>query len=166
MKSAKRDKMSASERLFNEAERHEEMGDFRGAFTRLLAAANLGHIGSQLNVGNFYASGTGVRKNIERAAHWYKKAYKNGCSTAALNLAIDRRNAGNFRSAVVWLTKAIAMHDGDGCVALARMYNARKRNVAGNLLRRALGMSSDDISDGGKEEARSLLKQIARRRSP
>ena len=59
MTSAKRDKTTDAERLFREAEQHEEKGDFRGAFRRLLAAAQLGHHMSQLNLGNFYASGTG-----------------------------------------------------------------------------------------------------------
>src|SRR5947209_6425449 len=122
MTSAKGDNTPDTENLFNEAEKYEEKGDFTNAFKRLLIAAQLGHRMSQLNLGNFYASGTGVRKNLEKAAHWYKEAYKNGDSDGALNLAIDRRNEGRTRSAVIWFKKAIAMNNGDACIELAKIY--------------------------------------------
>ena len=164
MTSAKRGKTQDPASLFLEAERYEEVGDFRNAFKCLLAAAQLGDAGGQLNLGNFYASGKGVRRNLERAAHWYKKAYKNGYSTGALNLAIDRRNEGRVRSAVIWFKKAIAMNDGDACIALAKIYNARDggQKAAGDLLRRALRLSRDYISDDAKEKAESLLKEMAK----
>jgi len=63
---------------------------------------------------------------------------------------------------VIWFKKAIAMNNGDAHIALAKIYNARKggQRAATDLLRRALRMSRDDISDAGKEEAESLLNQI------
>jgi|SRR5579863_630453 len=164
MTSAKRDKRPDPEKLFLQAERYEEMGDFRKAFKCLLAAAQLGNVSCQINLGNFYASGTGVRRNLEEAAYWYKRAYKNGDRCGALNLAIDKRNEGDIRSAVIWFKKAIAMNDGDSCIALAKIYNARKggQKAASDLLRRALRMSRDDISDDSKEQAKSLLSEIAK----
>jgi TPR repeat protein len=163
MTSAKHDKTADAERLFLEAEQYEEEGGFKNAFNCLLAAAQLGHHMSQLNLGNFYASGRGARKSREKAAHWYKKAYKNGNNDGALNLAIDRRNEGNIRSAVVWFKKAIAMNSGPACIELAKIYKARKggQKTAANLLRRALRMSRDNISELGKEEAESLLQETA-----
>jgi TPR repeat protein len=162
MTSAKRREAPDTDRLFLEAERYEENGDFRNAFKRLLTAAQLGHVGSQLNLGNFYAWGRGVRKNLEQAAHWYKKAYRNGDSYGAFNLAIDRRNEGKVRSAVIWLNKAIAMNHGEACIALAKIYSARKggQKTASNLLGRALRLSGDFVSDDAKDEAKSLLKKI------
>jgi TPR repeat protein len=163
MTSAELDKKPNAERLFLEAEQYEEKGDLRTAFNRLLAAAQLEHAMSQVSLGNFYASGRGVRRNLEKAAYWYKKAYRNGYCDGALNLAIDRRNQGNVRSAVVWLKKAIAMNCGEAYVELAKIYSARKggQKAAADLLRRALRMSRDDISDDAKEKAESLLKQAA-----
>jgi TPR repeat protein len=163
MTSAKRDKTSASEGLFHEAERYEEKGDLRNAFKCLLAAAQLGHVSSQINLGNFYASGTGVRRNLEKAAHWYKKAYKRGDNCGALNLAIDRRNQGNIKSAVIWFKKAIAMNCGEACIELAKIYKTRRggQKAAATLLRQALRMSRDNISDSAKEQAESLLKEAA-----
>ena len=43
-----------------------------------------------------------LQRNLEKAAYWYKKAYKSGDDCGALNLAIDRRKQGNIRSAVIW----------------------------------------------------------------
>jgi TPR repeat protein len=163
MTPTKRDKTSDAERLFLEAEQYEEKRDFNNAFNCLLAAAQLGHRMSQLNLGNFYASGRGTRRNLEKAAHWYKKAYKSGDNDGALNLAIDRRNQGRIRSAVIWFKKAIAMNSGEACIELAKIYKARKggQKAAADLLRRALRMSRDDIGDYAKEEAKSLLRKMA-----
>jgi TPR repeat protein len=161
-------KIPAAERLFLEAEQFEEENDFRSAFKCLLAGAQLGDSGSQLNLGNFYASGKGTRRSLEKAAYWYKKAYKNGYSTAALNLAIDRRNEGNVRSAVTWFKKAIARSDGEACIELAKIYKTRKggRNAAANLLRRALRLNRDCISEAGREDAEFLLNEIGKDTKP
>jgi TPR repeat protein len=160
--SAKRDTTPNPEKLWLEAERYEEAGDFRRAFKCLLAAAELGHSSCQVNLGNFYAAGKGVRRSLKKAAYWYKRAYRNGDRTAASNLAIDRRNAGNIRSAVTWFKKAVALKDGDACIPLAKIYRARKggQKVAVALLKRALRMSRYDISGSGREEAESLLKEL------
>lgn len=99
-----------------------------------------------------------------KAAYCYKKAYKSGYSCGALNLAIDRRNQGNTRSAVIWFQKAIAMNDGDACIELAKIYKTRKggQKAAANLLTRALRLTRDNISEAAMEEAKSLLKALAK----
>lgn len=157
-------RIPAAEQLFLEAEQFEEKSDFRNAFRCLLAGARLGDSGSQLNLGNFYASGKGTRKSLEKAAYWYKKAFKNGYSTAAHNLAIDRRNQGNVASAELWFKKAIAMGDGEACIELAKIYKTRKggRRSAASLLRRALRLNRDCISEAGRDEAKSLLNEIGK----
>ena len=149
-----------AEALFREAEQCEEKGDFGTAFNRLMAAAKLGDPASYLNLGNYYASGTGTAKDLKKAAYWYKKAYQNGFSSGALNLAIDRRNEGNLRSAIVWFKKAIEMNSGDACIELAKIYGARKggQRAAAQLLRRALQMTKDEISDDARKKAEPLLE--------
>jgi TPR repeat protein len=153
------------EKLFTEADRYEERGDFRRAFQCFLTAARLGHTGCQVNLGNYYAAGKGTEKNMAAAAYWYKKAYKNGDRTGALNLGIDRKNEGRTRSAVIWLKKGVAMNDGDACIALAKLYKDQrgKREAAIDLLKRVLPMGCADISEEGKEEAEYLLKEIGAR---
>jgi uncharacterized protein len=154
---------SDPESLFLEAEHHEEKGEFKKAFHCLLAAAELGDSGSQLNLGNFYARGKGTRRNYEQAARWYKEAYKNGIGCGAHNLAIDLRNQGKFRSAEVWFKKAIAMKEGSAYLALAEMYLDRRngKKAAVELLKRALLLTRSDISEDDKEKAESLLKDLA-----
>jgi len=70
-------------KLFLETERREESGDFSNAFKSLLAGARLGHTSCQVNLGNFYASGKGTRKNLQKPAYWYKRAYRDGARDAA-----------------------------------------------------------------------------------
>lgn len=159
---AKRNKTTDTQSLFNAADKFEEKGDFRSAFKCYLTAAQLGDSWGQVNLGNFYAAGTGVRRDLEKAAYWYKKAYRSGNNDGALNLAIDRKKQGNLRSAVLWFKKAIAMNSGEACIELAKIYSARKggQKVAADLLRRALRMSRDNISELAKEKAESLLEEI------
>jgi len=158
---SKRNKISETDKLLREAELHEEEGNFRAAFECLLAGANLGDSSCQVNLGNFYATGNGVRKNLKKAAYWYKKAYKNGSSCGALNLAIDRRNEGDVRSATIWFKKAIAMNDGQACIQLAKMYKNRKggQKTAMDLLRQAQRL---EISEASEEEAEALLKELTK----
>jgi TPR repeat protein len=154
------------EKLFTEAERFEKRGDFERAFQCFLKAARLGHTGCQVSLGNCYAAGKGTKENMQAAAYWYKKAYKNGDRVGALNLGIDRRNEGRIRSAEIWFKKAVAMNDGDAWIALAGLYKDRrdKREAAIDLLKRVLSMSRADISDDGKKEAKSLLKEMEMKR--
>jgi len=165
---AKHTKTDDPEKFLRSAERLEESGEFKGAFESLLAGAQLGDSGCQANLGNFYASGKGTTKSLEKAAFWYKRAYRNGAGYAASNLAIDQRNAGNIRSAVFWFKRAIAQKDGDACILLAKIYKGRKggRKAAVALLRRALRMNRNYLSQSGREEAESLLKGLTSQTVP
>ena len=53
--------------------------DYRGAFKNLLIARTRGDILSSLNVGNRFAAGHGVRKDLT-TARWHKRAYRNEVS--------------------------------------------------------------------------------------
>ena len=70
--SAKHNKTLEAERLFKEADQYDEKGDFKNAFKCFLAAAKLGDTGCQNNLGNYYSSGKGVRKNPVTSVYWYK----------------------------------------------------------------------------------------------
>jgi TPR repeat protein len=151
-----------TERFLPDAERLEEAGNYKMAARVLRRGAKLGNTSCQINLGNYYAAGTGVRKSLERAAHWYKTAYKNGDRSGALNLAIDKRNQGASRSAEGWFKKAVAMRDGGAHVELAKMYIAQGKQepVAHELLRQVTKMSRDDASIDEKAEAASLLRKL------
>jgi TPR repeat protein len=162
MNTISRRNLRDAETLFVEAERFEEKREFSKAFRCLSKSAALGHSSSQLNLGNFYASGTGVRKNLAKAAHWYKAAYRRGNITAARNLAIDRVAAGNIRSAINWFNKGVEKGDGGSFVALAKIYAGRRGGIgkAIKLLKRVGKLSSTNASDLDREEAQNLLSQL------
>jgi TPR repeat protein len=151
-----------TENFLADAERLEEAGNYKMASRVLRRGAKLGNTSCQINLGNYYAAGTGVRKNLERAAHWYGTAYKNGDRSGALNLAIDKRNHGAFRSAEGWFKKAVAMRDGGAHVELAKMYisQGKKEPAAHELLRQVTKMSRDDASIDEKAEAAALLRKL------
>jgi tetratricopeptide (TPR) repeat protein len=154
---------AASERLFEDAELKEELGDLGGAFKSHLAAAQLGNTLSQLAVGNFYANGTGVPKSFEDAAQWYKKAYRNGVSAAAINLSIELLDQGNTRGAIEWLKRAIDMNDGEAVFQLARIYleMPRGKKKAIELLRKTQTLKRyAEISEQSQKDAAGLLSSI------
>jgi TPR repeat protein len=152
------------EHLLIEAERLEEADNYKLAAKILLRGAKLGSTSCQVNLGNYYASGTGVRKSLEKAAYWYTTAYKNGNRAGALNLAIDERNRGDLRAAERWFKKAIAMQDGSAYIELAKLYvtQGKKRHAALDLLRRVIKMNRDNVSIDEKAEAKSLLRVLKR----
>jgi hypothetical protein len=69
---------------------------------------------------------------------------------------------------VIWFKKAIARSDGEACIELAKIYKTRKggRNAAANLLRLALRLNRDCISEAGREEAEFLLNEIGNGTKP
>ena len=156
------------EALFSAAEHLEEAGELRAAFQCLLAAAEAGDEGSQLNLGNYYSDGTGVRKDLKKAAYWYRKSYNNQSrgihySTAAINLGINLRNSGNVKAAIAWFERARALQDGSACLELARIYASRKggRRKAVTLLQEVLELNRDFATDSDREAAESMLKVLS-----
>ena len=152
-----------SERLFEDAELREEKGDLAGAFKSHLLAAQLGNVLSQLAVGNFYANGTGVPPSLEQAAQWYRKAYRNGVSAAAINLSVELQDRGKMRGAIAWLKRAVDMNDGEAVLQLARIYldKPRSKKKAIELLRKTQTMKRyAEISEQSQEDAAELLSSI------
>jgi len=162
MKKSSYDPSQEAKTLFEAADRFEEKNQFREAFRCLSKSAALGHSSSQLNLGNFYASGRGVKKDLAKAAYWYKVAYRGGNVTAARNLAVDRVASGNTKSAILWFSKGVEKKDGGSFVGLAKIY-ARQRDgkrKAIKLLKRVRNLTSSDASDLDKEQAQELLSQL------
>lgn len=81
-------KKARANELFVRAEQCEGNGQLNKAFRLMLAAAKLGDVGAQLNVGNYYDDGTGVRRNREAALDWYRRAYRRGYASAASNIGV------------------------------------------------------------------------------
>ena len=65
---------SKTEDLFTRANKEAEAGKLRVAFHLYLAAAKAGDTSCQINLGNLYDEGSGVRRNRSAAMYWYKRA--------------------------------------------------------------------------------------------
>jgi len=148
--------------LLRASEILEEFGDERSAFKCVAIGAERNHGLSQLKLGYMYASGIGTKKDLKRAARWYASAYRNGLPVAAFNLAMDKKDQGDRRSAIAWFRKAIAQNYGDAFVALAALYKERSatKRQAVDLLKRALRLSRDHMSDESRHEAEALLRDL------
>jgi TPR repeat protein len=155
----------SAEELFVESWRLEERGDFLAAFNCLRAAAKLGDSGSQVNLGNYYADGTGIRKDAKKAAYWYARAYRNGERSGAHNLGIEHRKQKNRRAAVRWFRKAAAMNEASSMIELAKLYSGK---IAGDkkaisLLEKVSTLDREHASEADLEEAAKLLRRLQRR---
>lgn len=69
-------------------------------------AAEHGSAAAQNTLGVMLSNGDGVRKNVDQALFWLKKAYRSGNSCAAQNIAITYRENGDLKAAVKWFRNA------------------------------------------------------------
>ncbi len=72
---------------------YELAGDWHQALTCLKVGAKNGDSGCQVNLGNYLSEGRSAPQSWKEAARWYRRAYRQGYSVGALNLAIDFSNA-------------------------------------------------------------------------
>lgn len=153
-----------AEELFIRADRCGDRGDYRTAFRLMLAAAKLGELGAQLNVGNYYDEGKGVRKNRTAALYWYKKACKRGYAAAASNIGVLYRTEGKYSRALYWFKRAIEMGDEEAHLEIGKHYMEHQHDLsrASEHLRKVL--KAESVTEAGVEEAARLLKTIAENR--
>lgn len=87
-----------------------------GIDAALLAKANTGDVAAQVAVGESYASGTGVARDLKLAAEWYRKAADKGDIAGELHLAALYRDGGkdferDMALAAGWYLKAADQGD-------------------------------------------------------
>lgn len=147
-----------AETLFCRAEKCEEDGSQNEAFEYTRRAAELGHLSAQVNLGNYFSWGRGVKKSDEEAAYWYKRAYRQGNDAGAFNLAIDKLRMKKLRAAIFWFERARALGCGEATLELSKIHLSRRggKPRALNLLRLTQKMKKSEISDETKEEALRL----------
>ena len=63
-------------------------GDFLAAFDEWLPLAELGDVEAQYNLGVMYDQGTGMEKDLGKAAEWYRKAAEQGFVDAHAHLGL------------------------------------------------------------------------------
>jgi TPR repeat protein len=82
----------------------------------LLAKANAGDPAAQVLVGESYAAGKGVARDLNQAAEWYREAAGKGDTAAELHLAALYRDGGkglprDMEQAAAWYRKAADQGD-------------------------------------------------------
>lgn len=155
----KRSGKADTEELFIRAAKQVEKGKFRSAFQLYLAAAKSGDTSCQVNVGNFYDDGTGVRRNRKVALYWYKRAYRRGVASAASNIGVVWRNEKNPKRAVQWFKKAVRLGDDEANLDIAKYCLEHEHNPVKAIHHLEKVLRSNRVSEAGMEEAAELLKQ-------
>lgn len=98
-----------------------EKGRLHDAYLAFYRAAKLGDPQAQVNLGNLYDAGEGVKQDRKRASHWYKRAIHKGVPEAAYNLAVSYKQQGKIRWARYWFKRAAEMGDEDAIEECSRL---------------------------------------------
>lgn len=149
--------------LFDGANRAWDSGDNGEAFKLFLAAAQNGEEDAFNSVGYFFDHGIGVKKNVDHAFAWYRRAAMRGNLAGFINLAICYRNAGNLRRAKFWFEKAHAQGDGSAAYELGKIYLGQRLTIS--TKQRAwcyltAAVKSNYITDDERKEAKALLRGL------
>jgi TPR repeat protein len=145
-------------KLFLRADREWDQGKLQSAFRLFLAAAKAGDRAAQTNVGYFYDNGIGTRRNEVTALYWYRRAYRRGDASAAINIATIWRDKHKAQRALAWFRRAVRLGDDGGNLDIAKHYLQNQSDP-----RKAIGYltkvcRSDCVTAAEKEEATRLLK--------
>ncbi len=158
-----RSRNSKTDDLFIRAAKQADKGKLRSAFRLYLAAAKAGDSSCQINLGNFYDDGTGVRRNRSAALYWYKRAYRHGESCAAHNIGVMWRNEQKFERALGWFEKAVILGDDEAHLEIAKHYLRVERNPVKAIPHLLKVCKANCVSEAGLEEASRLLQRARKR---
>jgi TPR repeat protein len=158
-------KQSELDDLFRRADAAYEKGELKSAFRLFLAAAKRGDTGCQINLGNLYANGKGVKPNHRAAMYWYLKAYRQGATGAAHNIGLMLRDEGKFDRAIAWMLREGNGVDGDASLEIAKicLRNKKDKGKAIHYLKQALGADRRYMFPESIPEARKLLRSLGRK---
>ena len=159
----RRSPKSKTDDLFIRADKQAEAGNLKFAFRLYLAAAKAGDTSCQINLGNLYDEGSGVRRNRSAAMYWYKRAFRRGAASAAHNIGVMWRNEENYGRALYWFKQAVRLGDDEANLEIAKHYLQVEQNVVKAILHLERVCASNGVTEAGLEEARALLRHAKRR---
>jgi TPR repeat protein len=153
---------SKTDVLFIRANEMWDCGRLHSALRLFISGAKSGDSSAQHNLGYFYDVGIGVKPNRAKALYWYKKAVRRGSRVAASNIGTIFRDEGDIKQALSWFNRAVDLGDADANLEIAKIYLSKKNNLqtAVDYLKRTTTAGRDDVTEGSKQEARRLLKQL------
>lgn len=148
--------------LFIRANKHAEAGNLKQAFRLYLTAAKAGDTSCQVNLGNLYDEGLGVRRNRASAMYWYKRAYRRGDPSAANNIGVMLRKKGKYRRALYWFERAVGLGDDEASLEIAKHYLQIERDFSKAIPHLERVCASNRVTEAGREEAQRLLRRTNR----
>jgi hypothetical protein len=155
--------VSKGEALYLNAEILDDLRRFAEAYPLLVKGAKAGDSSSQVMLGNYLSDGRrGVPKNPERAVYWYKRAFAQGNTAGAYNLAMHYRKLGDVDEAFKWFERAAGADDFSAHLDLAKIWLHERQNKA--RAKKHLNALFDGGPGGtnGQEwdEARAMLRRL------
>jgi TPR repeat protein len=163
MNGQKKSRKSRTDDLFTRADKEADKGNVKLAFRLFLEAAKAGDASCQINLGNFYDEGKGVRRNRAAAMYWYKRAYRRGEATAAHNIGVMWRNEGKHPRALEWFKKSVQLGNAESNLDIAKYYLEVERNPARAASYLQKVCESNGVTGAGLEEAKGLLRRANKR---
>jgi hypothetical protein len=135
-------------------------GKYRQAFNLFRRSAENRDPDAQVNLAHFYSEGLGVRRSIEKALYWYRRAYRAGSAIAASNMGILLLAEGKQARAVQWFERGLRLGDDGAALELGKHHLTVTGNVAEarRYLRRAA--NSKKVSEDTASEAAGLLERM------
>jgi uncharacterized protein len=123
-------------------------------------AAEHGSGPAQNNLGILLSNGNGVRKNVEEALAWLRKAIRAEDSCARHNIAITYRENGDLKTAVKWFRKAAEADDADALIQLGIHYywgKGVRKNPKAAVRCFRMASKAKNICEAGRDDAFFLL---------
>jgi len=123
-------------------------------------AAEHGLSAAQNTLGVVLSNGDGVRKNVDEALSWLRKAFHAGDVGAGQNIAITYRKIGDLRTAVKWFRKSADAGDSDAVVQLGIHYywgKGVRKNPKAAVRCFRMASKAKSICEAGRDDAFFLL---------
>lgn len=134
-------------------------GDHKAAFNILLPLAESGDVDALGNVGNKYAFGLGVKKDLKQAYHYWSLAADKHLATAMFNIAaLHSSGQGgltrDMNKAVIWFKKAAEHKHTRAMINLSSLY------ATGQILEKNIKLATAWAAIAANHERSKELKSI------
>jgi TPR repeat protein len=147
--------------LLRRADEQWRAGNLRSALRSFLAAAKAGDVGAQVNLGNFYTDGVGVKPNLRTGLYWYRRAYRRGYAAAAHNIGVMYSKENQPARALAWFERAVRLGDADADLDIGKIHLQRNDlDSARRSLERVYRAKMGSVTEAAREEAQGLLKTL------
>ncbi len=156
--------LSSDDLLYMEAELLDQRQRYTDALPLLLKGAKAGDESCQILLGNYFSDGRkGIPVDRTRAVYWYKKAYEQGCSSGAFNLAVHYPTLGNVDEAYRWFELALKSGNDEANLALAKIWLHDRGNKAKAIEHLKAVFHANPhaaSSEMCRDEARTMLRRL------